>query len=221
MNKTQSSVANLSYSDLHDRAKAAEGHIDRIGELIPLTTLTEDERRATPKFRHGEADALSCVLDAADEVPASFAVLADKDGGVDAELFETDFLRGTLLRVALLDGLAGNLEDLARDLRDTQLVLGNKARTVVLAAYEIAKVLAKHDEAVRAKLAPAIDFYASPARHAARTRERMKAAANVNGSQGSADAAPTRAGAMTPSQALVRVTLDALPGTADGLSSAE
>src|SRR5262245_10672911 len=175
MSKTESTVANLSLQDLKDRVKRAATNLDAIEGLIPCTSMTDDERRSAARFRHGEAKILKCVLDVADHAPAPFAVLADKDGGEDPKTFETDHLRDTLHRAAILDALATDLEDLARDVRDTQLALGRRARGVVLAAYEIAKVLAKHDEVIRTKLAPAIDFYASPARQGAKTRARRRA----------------------------------------------
>lgn len=69
-----------------------------------------------------------------------------------------------------MDGLATAFEELARDVGDTQLVLGGDVCRVLLAAYEIAK----HDAAVRSALAPATNFYATPARLAAKTRAERK-----------------------------------------------
>jgi hypothetical protein len=175
MSTQTSHVANLTLRELKDRVKAAVGHLDAIEELIPFTALTDDERRSAARFRRGEEAALKSVLDVADHSPSPFAVLADKDGGQDPKTFETDHLRDTLRRASVLDALATDLEELAREVRDTQLALGGKARSVVLAAYEIAKVLAKHDEIIRAKLAPTIDFYASPARLGAKTRAQRRA----------------------------------------------
>jgi hypothetical protein len=55
----------------------------------------------------------------------------------------------------------------------------------VLAAYDLAKPIAKHDSAVQTKLAPALNFYAQPARQAAKTRAAKKAEAASGGTAGS------------------------------------
>ena len=81
---------------------------------------------------------------------------------------------GSVTRAAALDKLATELESLARDVRDSQLALGGTARRAVLAAYEIAKPLAKHDDAIRTKLAGALDFYSAPARQGAKTRAQKR-----------------------------------------------
>jgi len=174
--KTQS-LAFIPLADLKKRIETAIGHVDAIeSALPPLIALTDNERRTTDgRLRQGEAKALAAVVDVADSMPTAFTVLADKDGGVDPKRFETDRLRDALARADALDELATSLEELARDVRDSQLALGGDARSVILAAYEIAKPIAKHDDGVRAKLAPALNYYSAPARQAARTRaERRK-----------------------------------------------
>lgn len=156
-------------------ARAAEHLQNADDELGDLFTLTDAERRSSDgRLREGEATALAAVLDAAERRPSAFDVLGNKDGGTNPAKFETVVLRDQLQRAVTLDGLATALEELARDVRDTQLVLGGDVRRVLLAAYEIAKPLAKHDEAVRSALAPATNFYATPARLAAKTRAERK-----------------------------------------------
>jgi hypothetical protein len=156
----------------------AEEEISQIeASFPPFIAITDEDRLSIAgRFRTGEATALESVLDVADAAPSSFSVLADKDGGKDPKVFETAFLRDGLRRSALLDKLATDLEALARDVRDTQLVLGSRVRDVVLAAYEIAKPLAKHDDVIRAKLAPTLNFYGAPARQGAKTRAQKRAA---------------------------------------------
>ncbi len=155
-----------------NRAAVAAKHIQHgEDELEGLITLTEAERRSSDgRLRDGEAEALAAVLDATEKRPGAFDVLADKDGGVDPQAIETARPRDQLQRSLALDGLATQLEALARDVRDTQLVLGGNVRRVLLAAYQLAKSLAKHDPALRSALAPAMDFYAAPAKLAAKTR---------------------------------------------------
>ncbi len=67
-----------------------------------------------------------------------------------------------------------------------RLLLGEAVSRPLLAAYEIAKPLAKLDAGARSKLAPAIDFSAAPAARAAKspaetsaTRKRERAARSV------------------------------------------
>jgi hypothetical protein len=152
--------------------KALEGAAE---ELPGLMTLTLEERKASDgRFRDGEPRALEAVLDVAEAYPGSFAVLADRDGGVDPTVFETARLRDSLRSAELLGRFADALEALARDVRDTQLLLGEAVRRPLLAAYEIAKPLAKLDAGARSKLAPAIDFYAAPAARAAKSRAAKK-----------------------------------------------
>jgi hypothetical protein len=180
MTKSDGTVATLSPAELEKRVQKAIEHLDAIEALFPsLVALTDEERRASDgRFRQGEAKVLQAVLDVADHTPGAFQVLADKDGGKDPKKFETDVLRDALLRSETLDTLANELETLARDVRDTQLALAGRARRIVLAAYEIAKPLAKHDAVVRTKLAGTIDFYSAPARLAAKTRAQRKATGN-------------------------------------------
>lgn len=144
-----------------------------IAQLLPgLVTLTEDERRHSDgKTRAGEADALSSVADAADLRPQYFAPLAAKDGGTDPKQFETDLLRDHLVRRKILAELLTASEGLTTPISDTVLSLGEHVRPVLLAAYQIAKPLAAQDDALRTKLAPALDFYGRIGRRAAQTRQ--------------------------------------------------
>jgi hypothetical protein len=171
-------LQDMPLDELEKRVEKANALIDQIEAGLPgLVTLTDEERRTGDGgLRTGEAKALGAVLNVAEAYPASFAVLADHDGGVDPGAFETPLLRDQLERSAALDELATALELLARNVRDTQLVFGGRVRSVLLAAYEIAKPLAKHDDKARSKLAPALNFYAAPARRAAKTRAQKREA---------------------------------------------
>ena len=141
-----------------DHALAAMRAIkEGLGETV---SLTKEDRKAVGRFRDGEPEALEGVLDVAAANPAPFGVLASSDGGNDPSAFEIDLLRDRLRAAALLGVLANELEGVARDIRDTQLQLGADVRGPVLAAYEIAKLQARHDPKTKSLLAKTIDFYA-------------------------------------------------------------
>lgn len=144
---------------------ALEGHL---GEL---STLTKPERQSTMgRFRNGEALALTCVLDVAEAHPGAFSVLAESDGGEDPGTFETALLRDRLFATDALGALSDALDGLARRVSDTQLAMGATVHGPVLAAYEIAKVLSKHNTKARSKLAPALDFYGVGAKRKTKTK---------------------------------------------------
>jgi hypothetical protein len=129
-----------------------------LGATVSLTK--EDRKGSLGRFRDGEPDALEGALDVAEANPAAFKGLASSDGGNDPAVFETELLRDRLRAASLLGALATEFESVARNIRDTQLQLGAEVRGPVLAAYEIAKVLARHDPKAKSTLAKAIDFYA-------------------------------------------------------------
>lgn len=165
-------VFTMSIPELEDRVARAKQLFGEIEQLLPgLVTMTEDDRRHSEgKLRDGEADALTAVIDVADQHPQYFAALADKDGGVDPKTFETDLLRGHLARRKLLGSVAVAAAELTAPLGDTVLMLGEQVRPVLLAAYQIAKPIAVADEKLRSRLAPALDFYGKIGRRGAETR---------------------------------------------------
>ena len=139
--------------------------------LGDLNLFTKPERQVTiGRFRNGEALALACVLDVADAHPGAFDVLAETDGGDDPATFETPLLRDRLFATDALGALTNALEGLTRRVSDTQLAMGATVHGPVLAAYEIAKVLSKHNAKARAKLAPALDFYGVGAKRSSKTK---------------------------------------------------
>ena len=129
-------------------------------ELGDMLSLTKEDRKSQSRFRKGEPEALEVVLDVVVANPTPFKALGKSDGGVDPATFEVEFLRDRLHAASLLGKLADAFEDVARDIRDTQLQIGAGVRGPMLAAYEIAKLLARHDAKTKSLLAKAIDFYA-------------------------------------------------------------
>jgi hypothetical protein len=155
-------LSEQSSAEISKTVATAKTALAQVRESLPglVTYRVEDRRTSVGRFREGEAAALEPVLDIAEAYPGAFTVLADADNGTDAATFETALLRERLQATGALADLAEILETLARDVRDTQLALGEAVRGPVLAAYEIARVLAKHDPKVKSTLARTLDFYA-------------------------------------------------------------
>lgn len=148
-------------------------HIKAIRALLPgLVQFTQDERtHSEGRLRVGEDVALTAVLNSVDQVPAAFASLADRDDGLDSDLFETSLLRRRLATRRELAEVAQWTEQLATDLSDALLHLGELVRPVTLQAYGIARTLAKTDAKVRDALVPATDFFSDMTRAARRKRK--------------------------------------------------
>ena len=166
-------IFTMSTAELARRVNKVEALLAEIRAQLPgLVTMTEEERRhCDGRLRDGESDAFAAVLATADADPQYFESLADKDGGVDPETFETDFLRDRLARRETLAGVASAVGAMQTQLSDTVLWLGGEVRPVLLVAYRIAKSISTTDAKVRARLAPAIDFFAKIARRSAATRQ--------------------------------------------------
>jgi len=172
------SIDEMPVEALRERVGQARALLAQILALFPgLVMLTEADRRDSDGRVRGddERDALSAVLDAVDERPEVFACLADKDHGVDDGRVETELLRERLERQECRSDLGDVLAPLTQAVEDTALVQGERCKPVILAAYQIARPVAKHDPALRTKLAPAVDYYSAIARKGARTRAASKA----------------------------------------------
>jgi hypothetical protein len=173
-NSKKESVFTMAIGDLEDRVAKVKQLMSEIAELLPgLTTMTQHDRRHSDgKLRDGESEALASVLDVADKHPQYFGALADKDGGVDPDVFETELLREHLRRRKLLGELVAASQAVAAPISDSVLLLGANVRSVLLAAYAIAKPIAANDEKVKGILAPALNFYGRISRRGADTRWR-------------------------------------------------
>ena len=172
-NPGNKSIFTMTTTELQARADKAKALFAEIVDLLPgLVTLTEAERRHSEgKLRDGESGALDAVIDVAEAHPAYFTSLADKDGGIDPNSFETELLRDHLARRRILGEIVAVGEQLSGPIGDTMLALGQRVRPVLLSAYHIAKSIAASDGNVRTRLAPALDFYGKIARRAAETRQ--------------------------------------------------
>jgi hypothetical protein len=155
------SILDLPLPELEQRVAKAHQLLTEVAALLPgLRTLTEDDRLHTSgKLRDGESEVLARLLPAIDRHPAYFASLADQDEGHDPTKLETGLIADRLARRELLATLLKPLSQLSQPLADTALHLGEQTRPVLLAAYRIARTLAKTDSKLRDQIAPIIDFY--------------------------------------------------------------
>jgi hypothetical protein len=135
-----------------------------------------DRRRSQGRMGKNEAVVLRGVVDAMDEAPEVFSVLANEDDGHDPGRLETDLLRDRLDRHEVYSSLADELEELAAVMSDTALSIASQVKPVTLAGYEIAKPLSKRLPAIREKIAPALDYYGGNAAAGQATRKAKKAA---------------------------------------------
>ena len=109
--------------------------------------------------------------------------MADEDEGHDPTKLETALLRDRLDRHGIYSSLATEVEEVASVLSDTALAMGALVKPVALAGYEIAKPISKRNDAVRGKIAKALNFYGGRALAAAATR-RANASKDPKGSAG-------------------------------------
>lgn len=178
MMTTSKGIESISFEELKKRAQRLDALLDEVRDLFPdLVTLTTDERRRSEgRYKKGESAMAWSVFDAIDLAPHYFVSLTSRDHGEAPTKIETPVLREQLARRDVLENVSEKLEKLAADFSDTVLHLGARVRPVTLAAYQIGKVVAASDHAVRSKIAPVIDFYSRPARLAAETRAAKKQA---------------------------------------------
>lgn len=173
-------ILTMPLDELTKRVEEATKLLAQLSALLPGLLELTDSARSTSlgHYRHGEAEALSSMLDVADKKPALFESLADHDEGHDPTKFETGLIRDRLQRAILLGKLIDGAQEVLGPLSDTRLHLGNLTRPVLLAMYEIVKPHAKRDTAVASMAKDALDFFGAIARAAAATRARKKKSEN-------------------------------------------
>jgi hypothetical protein len=169
-------VFTMPIAELQTRVRQALDLLSKLDGILPgLIELPEDSRRhSAGRYRTGEAEALSSLLDLAKKKPALFETLADDDAGKDPTRFEADLVADRLHRAMALAPLVQAAESFAAQASDTRLHLGDLTRPVLLAMYEIAKPHAKRDPQIASICKPAIDFYQSVGRAAAATRAKKR-----------------------------------------------
>jgi len=175
----------ITVDELNRRAAKARTLLAEIRALFPEAHgLAKDDRRLSQgKMGADEAEALRGVVDAMELSPGVFDSLADEDEGHDPTKLETALLRDRLDRHGIYSSLATEVEEVASVLSDTALAMGALVKPVALAGYEIAKPISKRNDAVRGKIAKALNFYGGRALAAAATR-RANASKDPKGSAG-------------------------------------
>jgi hypothetical protein len=155
----------LTVDELNQRALKAKALLGEIRALFPEAHgLAKDDRRLSQgKMGVDEAEALRGVVDAMDLQPGIFEALADEDEGHDPNKLETELLRDRFDRHAIYLSLAAEVEEVANVFSDTALAVGALVKPVSLAGYEIAKPISKRSEAIRGKIAKALDLYSGRA----------------------------------------------------------
>ena len=102
-------------------------------------------------------------------LPLTRAALASASWPEDAGN-EPALLRDRFDRHEIYASLATEIEEAANVFSDTALAMGALVKPVALAGYEIAKPISKRNDAIRGKIAKALDFYGGRALAAAATR---------------------------------------------------
>ena len=166
-------IADLSEEALNAKAKKIIEHLDAIDAVLEDAAELTDEARAVAHRMRGEAEkeALESVLDYADTMPSAFKGLANKDEGHDPNKFETVLLRHRLANGLTLAKLIERFDRTRLAISDSALYVATLVKPPILAAYEIAKPLAKNDEKNGKKLNPATNYFGAVARAGAKTRK--------------------------------------------------
>ncbi len=160
------SVFDMPLAELERRVDKVESLLIEAQSLLPgLRTMTEDDRRHTNgKLRSGESAIFLNILAAIRAQPSYFASLADEDEGEDPNSLEVELIADRLSRRDLLARVQSKISTVEQPLADSVLHLGEQTRTVLLAAYRIARTLARSDRKLRDLIAPVIDYYGSMVR---------------------------------------------------------
>jgi len=172
-------IAGLPVAALQARQKRIVALLDQIDAEMADGVEYDDEARGRSQRLRGQAEkaALGSVLDYAEKREESFIGLADRDDGHDPEKFETGLLRDRLEGAFILSQIVERVDATRLRVADSALHLTALVKPTVLAAYEIAKPLAKVDKKHGQKLNGARNYYGGIARAGAKTRKQNSAAA--------------------------------------------
>lgn len=145
-------LTRLNSTEFQTAIDKATQHIQEAFDILApyLVILTEDERRSMPRARDGFLQAGSDLSHAMTQHPKVAAVTA-----YDSEAIQED-----LRNVAILSPLFGRVEELSRRLSDSRLTWLAEAWIPSLAAYAVAKVVARQDGALRQLITPLSRIFA-------------------------------------------------------------
>jgi hypothetical protein len=110
-----------------------------------------------------EFNALDATLITAEENPGNVQTLAKRDAGSEPNTFETTLIYARLEAVKRMQEVGEKTLALANLLLDTAASIGENAKPVVQAAYQILKPVADIDEQVQTSLEPAITYHKAKA----------------------------------------------------------
>jgi hypothetical protein len=163
-------IDSISVERLKRQVQEALALVAQAAEALPfLVSLTTDQHQHTlGKLKLEEPNALHAVIETVRKHPQPFGALA-----LDAEA-----LHGLLVKREMLAAAADQVRQFADDLADTVLHLGESVKVPALAAYHVGAAIAPHDDRIAHDLQPAISFYRSVGRAAARTRRAHQDAAS-------------------------------------------
>ena len=140
-------------NELQSAIDKATQLIQEAAELLApyLVILTEEERRSTPRPREGFHQAGSDLSHAMGQHPKVASVT-----DYDASAVQED-----LRNVALISPIFGRVEELSRRLADSRLTWLAEAWVPSLAAYAVAKVVARRDGTLRQLISPLAKIFAT------------------------------------------------------------
>ena len=163
----QHEVDQISPEKLKKAVADASAHLEKAAEALTfLVSLTSEQRQHTNgKLKDGEDKAIAAVVDTLSRHPGPFTSLK----------IDPSQMTQLLQRRAVLAPLAEQATQLADDLTDTLLHIGESIRGPISSAYHVASAIAPHDDAIAATLQPARQFYQATGRAAARTRKAHRA----------------------------------------------
>jgi hypothetical protein len=150
--------------------------------LTGLVSLTSEERlRSGGPISPDEAAAMKVIMNAAAKYPQYFIALADKDGGVDPEVFESAPALDDLARLSALRSLLAPLEAFQRAVGDTILAVSQATRELVTPVRVIIRANRAVAPALATAAAAGLEYYDARGKKSALTKKKVKKAKAASG----------------------------------------
>jgi hypothetical protein len=169
-------IAEMPADALRARQKEIFDLLDQIdAKMRGAVELDEAARERAQRLRgRAEKEAIESILDYADARPESFAHFADRDRGHDPGAFETALLRDRLEGALIMAEIVDRLDSTRQKVSDSSIYLTSLVKPVALAAFEVARPLARIDKKNGEKLSSALNFYGAIDRGGAKARAQKK-----------------------------------------------